>query len=266
MIALYAITALLTTTLVAVAVADAPEPRDTEDLLARIVGCADLECPTAGGESTVSNCTVGDRSFSSVGLARISFGSESDLNLTGISWVQGSSIVDNSGRDGRIFSSTFFLGTPYSFTRPDGLRGCAVFLLGAKGNIDFSGGPAEEAEGTCSDAMNDDCIAALVDQAESFDFGPDDDGDDDACEALQEDLARNFDTACRSAAGGDGWSDIMAARKQSARQISSLACQMSLLTANAILQPYLVPALLSPSRRVATSRPTVGPFCPSRTT
>ncbi|RYP48264.1 hypothetical protein DL768_005817 [Monosporascus sp. mg162] len=164
-----------------------------QELSSTIVGCADVHCPNLE-DSTDNVCTLVNRTFGDVGLARI------PTEIEELSWVRGNNITDDEGE--RIITSSFYLGTPFELDTGD-TRACAAFFH--QSTARFPGGHVDTAQGTCEQAGVDSaCIDALVARARAL---PIEDGED-ACERLQEDFLNNLDRECRGLAGTDRWESV----------------------------------------------------------
>lgn len=174
-----------------------------------IVGCIEVGCPPAT-RITWDNCTVVDRSFPNIGVTRISATSEA---LAELSWSKGFNVDD-----GRLFHSSYYLGTPPALDLSN-TGACALFFHGVSEDLSFGGISDELADGTCSQAMGSACVDALTARARKFDFIDDDDDDDDdrvspqeRCEKLREDFEKNMDDACRQVSTGF-WKNLTAVGK-----------------------------------------------------
>ncbi|RYP05411.1 hypothetical protein DL764_003836 [Monosporascus ibericus] len=164
-----------------------------QELSSTIVGCADVHCPNPE-DSTDNVCTLVDRTFGDIGLARI------PTDIEELSWVRGNNITDDEGE--RRITSSFYLGTPFELDTGD-TRACAAFFH--QSTARFPEDRADTAQGTCEQANIDSaCIDALVARARTLRI---DDGED-ACERLQEDFLDNLDRECRGLAGTDRWESV----------------------------------------------------------
>ncbi|KAK4101896.1 hypothetical protein N658DRAFT_485766 [Parathielavia hyrcaniae] len=161
--------------------------------------------------STSATCMVNNRTFTAVGIANLE--SPNDA-LNGLSWVIGAGAEDVNSTDSeapeRRFEQSFYLGSPRGFEF-EGTGACALFFTQVSDEVHFNGdADPRVSKGTCSDAMTDDCISALVDRAKKVDL----DGLSGAaaCERLQQDFADNFDSACAAfaPASSSSWSGITA--------------------------------------------------------
>ncbi|RYP76958.1 hypothetical protein DL770_007132 [Monosporascus sp. CRB-9-2] len=164
-----------------------------QELSSTIVGCADVHCPNPE-DSTDNVCTLVDRTFGDIGLARV------PTDIEELSWVRGNNITDDEGE--RIITSSFYLGTPFELDTGD-TRACAAFFH--QSTARFPGDHVDTAQGTCEQAGVDSvCIDALVARARALRI---EDGED-ACERLQEDFLDNLDRECRGVAGTDRWESV----------------------------------------------------------
>ncbi|KAI0448487.1 hypothetical protein F5B21DRAFT_497427 [Xylaria acuta] len=181
-----------------------------QELNGTIVGCVELECPPSSADNANDDCTVADSSFPYVGLTRIP---TENKDLKGkVSWTKGFNITDTPD-SGRTFHSTFYLGTSPDLDLGD-TGACAVLLHGVEAALSFDKVDANQdtAQGTCSDAMGSDCVAALLDRAKKLldSFGNDTPSSEEACVKLQDDLDKNMDNACLSISKGS-WTDLTSA-------------------------------------------------------
>jgi hypothetical protein len=176
-----------------------------------ILSCADVACPITSG-TTSATCTVVDRKFNAVGI--ISLDSSIDA-LKGLSWVKGVGAQDVSSTE-RIFDQSFFLGTPDGFEFGD-TGACALFFTQVSDSVRFGDRDPGQTEGTCSDAMTDGCISALLDRAKKVDLSGL--SGTEACEKIQQDFSSNLDSACSAFAGATNWRGATAHRKCSALQM-----------------------------------------------
>ncbi|CAG8949769.1 hypothetical protein HYFRA_00004092 [Hymenoscyphus fraxineus] len=144
-----------------------------------IVGCADIGCPLQENRSSI-NCNVVDKSFYTIGLARIP-GTSTALN--GLSWTQGVAVTDDEPNKSRTFEKNFYLGTPPS-TNLNGTGGCAVFFNKARGvKFPENGNDIKSSTGKCQDAIDSSCLDGLsktaLDIADGFNMSS-----QEACRAL----------------------------------------------------------------------------------
>lgn len=177
-----------------------------QDLSQTIVGCVDVGCPASTTVPGDDNCTVTERSYTSIGLARIPTDNDA---LNGVSWVKAFNAT--APKDNRaIYHHAYYLGTP-----PDldltGTGACAVFFRGVEQQLNFNTSATSEDEteqGTCQVAMGSACVDSLIKRAKTLDV----DGlsSADACASLQKDLENNFDDACTASVQGTRWSDLAA--------------------------------------------------------
>ncbi|KAG4442087.1 hypothetical protein IFR05_002424 [Cadophora sp. M221] len=159
----------------------------SQNLNSKIVGCT-------------SKCTVIDKTFPNIGLARIPITSQSP---TGLSWTEGISI--NSANDKRTFEKTFYLGTPPK-TSLTGTGACAVFFNQVSKKVTFGNSDVEDAQGTCQEALNAQCVGALVARAEKVDVAGL--GSAEACMKLESAFKETVDFARVGFADGDRWTGV----------------------------------------------------------
>lgn len=165
-----------------------------------IIGCKEVDCPSADG-ATSTNCTLAGSAYSGIGV------SNNGSSVFG-TWVQAS----GGGQNGSsTLSNSFYYGTSSQASSP-GDQICAVFFHGSKKNLEFDGKNQEETQGTCSDAMDNKCIEALLSSAENLKLND----DDDACKALQDLYDEDVDSACRGVSGGDNWTNVSVKGKNAA--------------------------------------------------
>ncbi|RYP71058.1 hypothetical protein DL769_004771 [Monosporascus sp. CRB-8-3] len=164
-----------------------------QELSSTIVGCADVRCPNLE-DSTDNVCTLVNRTFGDIGLARI------PTDMAELSWVRGNNITDDEGE--RRITSSFYLGAPFELDTGD-TRACAAFFH--QSTARFPGDHVDTAQGTCEQAGVDSaCLDALVARARALRV----ENGEDACEKLQEDFLDNLDRECRGLAGTDRWESV----------------------------------------------------------
>ncbi|KAJ8130630.1 hypothetical protein O1611_g2999 [Lasiodiplodia mahajangana] len=178
----------------------------SQDLNSTIVGCVEIGCPGSTADTVNDNCTVVDDSFTYIGLTSVPTTQQS---LKGLTWTKGFEIIDSADNN-RTFQSSFFLGAPPDFSL-NHTGGCSVFLHGVSTSLSFGndGTANETSEGTCADAMGSACVTALVDRARTLfqRSTTNNTSDADLCSALQDDLDKNMDDACRRVSRGS-WTDL----------------------------------------------------------
>lgn len=144
-----------------------------------IKSCVDVNCPIGDGSDT--DCRVGNRSFVDVGVVEVS----NDAFSTNLTWSLGFQIFENPvglGVDGRQFSRSLYFGSPHDIdtaaqTFP--YVGCAFFLTNIKAYFE------EDAQGTCASVLGEECVVALMQQAQDLAMGMDTDGSDQSiCENI----------------------------------------------------------------------------------
>jgi hypothetical protein len=145
---------------------------------------------------------VADRKFNAIGVVNIN----SSINaLKELSWVEGVGAED-VGSTERSFEQAFYLATPDGFDF-DSTGACALFFTQVSDNVRGGDADPRGSEGTCSDAMTDPCVTALVDRAKVDLNGL---SGTAACEKLQRDFSGNLDSACTGSARANNWSGITA--------------------------------------------------------
>jgi hypothetical protein len=171
---------------------------------ADILSCADVGCPIVEG-TTSANCTVADRSFNAVGLTSLDTGGND--RLRGLSWVKAVGARDETRNSTRIFDQSFYLGTRDDFDFEE-TGACAIFFTEVAESVRFGDADPRNSQGTCGQALSDECVSALTDRAKKVDLtglrGQ------RACDKLQQDFADNLDSACSNAARGTSWSGVTA--------------------------------------------------------
>lgn len=173
-----------------------------QDLNETIVGCADVQCPTKSG-SMSAECKLVDKTFTAVGLANIPVSEDS---LKGLSWVEGVAVTDSS--DGRrSFDKSFYLGAPPQLNLA-GTGACALFFSQVSDRVYFGTEDDDQSttQGTCKDAMSEECVSALITRAEALDL----EGlsSKEACATLEKVFQDNLDSECASAATGSKWAGL----------------------------------------------------------
>jgi hypothetical protein len=181
------------------------EPVCGQSLSSTIVGCAAVDCPEDSANTTDAKCTVVDKTFTTIGLARIPVSSN---DLTGLSWTEGVAVTDSNGQ--RTFEKDFYLGTP-PHTNLTGTGACAVFFSQVSSRVSFNGSSVQEAQGTCQDTMSSDCVKALITRAVAVDVSGL--GSADACSKLQAAFNDNLDSTCASFATGSSWTGLSVKRR-----------------------------------------------------
>ncbi len=172
---------------------------------AKILSCADVDCPITPG-TTAATCTVVGQTFNAVGVAGID---SSTNGLKGLSWVKGVG-THNVNSTASEFDQTFYLGTPDGFDFGD-TGACALLFTQVSDKVKFGDTDARQTEGVCSNAMTDACISALVDRAKKVDLQGL--SGSAACDKLQKDFSDNFDSACALFTTAGRWAGIKAKGK-----------------------------------------------------
>jgi hypothetical protein len=143
------------------------------ELSAPIVGCSDVDCPTASGV-TSAECRVADRTFSLIGVAKF----DTSIANDDFTWTQGiqaydkiidPKVNDQKGDESRTYERNFYLGSPQGFNlvenaRSAGYGACALFFTKIAPEVKFEGDQRELAVGTCEDALGSECVNAWVKQ------------------------------------------------------------------------------------------------------
>ncbi|KAE8409742.1 hypothetical protein BDV37DRAFT_277397 [Aspergillus pseudonomiae] len=164
-----------------------------------LVGCDEVSCPK---ERSYDRCTVGDKTFLGIGLARIP---DVPSTLEGLSLIKGVNI--SHGEEGtRPFNSAYYLGTPSELDVKD-LNGCVVTFndppekqfdgpikTGKDGNIT----DVQAARGTCPDIIEQRCIDTLTERARSVTNAT---SSGNVCAALERELKKNTFEGCGDLGG-----------------------------------------------------------------
>lgn len=157
-----------------------------------IVGCNDLACPYDNGED---RCTVGNHTFTGVGLAAIP---DLPSSLQGLSLVKGVNISATGPKDAVPFTSVYYLGAPSNLDVSE-LAGCAVVFNNPPPKH-FPGGDngtdVEASQGTCSDVIEQRCIDTLTAQARKITGNS-----TSSCSVLESELKQSAFEECRDFAG-----------------------------------------------------------------
>ncbi|OGM51143.1 hypothetical protein ABOM_000136 [Aspergillus bombycis] len=164
-----------------------------------LVGCDEVSCPK---ESSYDRCTVGDKTFLGIGLARIP---NVPSALEGLSLIKGVNV--SQGDDGkRPFNSAYYLGTPSELDVKD-LSGCVVtfndppekqFDGPIKTGKDRNITDVQAARGTCPDVIEQRCIDSLTERARSVTNTT---STGDVCAALERELKQNTFEGCGDLGG-----------------------------------------------------------------
>ncbi|KAF7563675.1 hypothetical protein G7046_g428 [Stylonectria norvegica] len=173
-----------------------------QSLPSTIVGCDAVDCPISDGSSS-SNCTLVDRTFTAVGLARIPFDAKSPF--FGLSWLEG--VAVESDGSGRKFEKDFYLGASSDIDLSE-VPACAIFFASTSDKVKFDGDNAEETEGICEDAMSKECVAALNKQAEGVNVKGL--SVEESCSKVKDAILGSIDSACTSFASGSKWANVTA--------------------------------------------------------
>ena len=174
-----------------------------QDLPSTIVGCAEVQCPTKPGV-TSAQCILVDKTFTTIGLARIP---DTSSFLDGLSWVEGVAVDDTS--EGRQFDKSFYLGTPPNLDL-DKIGGCSLFFTEVSDNVAFDDDDTSEAQGTCQQALSKSCVSDLIKRAS--DVNVEGLSSEDACAKLQKEFQSHLDGSCSSFTNGGNWSGVVSKR------------------------------------------------------
>lgn len=180
------------------------------DLAAPIVGCSEVDCPTAGN-TTSAECKVADRTFTLIGLASFDNPVTSTNDFTWTEGIQAYDNVDPKVDFDRIYEKSFYLGTPQGFdliknATESGYEVCALFFTKVADSVGFDGGKNETTVGTCSDALTSACANALLKQA--TDIASSNSENSQLCSKLRSDVTDNLVPECSRIATGDKWDGL----------------------------------------------------------
>ncbi|KAH6618223.1 hypothetical protein B0J18DRAFT_468525 [Chaetomium sp. MPI-SDFR-AT-0129] len=147
----------------------------------KILTCADVECPIVPN-TTSANCTVLGIEYTAIGIVphdppppdAVTDRQTAEKTLQGLSWTKAVGTDDFSKKE-RRFRQGFFLGTPPEFDSSfDASKTGACALLFTQVapvvRLDKGGSSHVAPEGTCSDALSSECVAALMRRAEGVDL------------------------------------------------------------------------------------------------
>ncbi|OCL05721.1 hypothetical protein AOQ84DRAFT_390683 [Glonium stellatum] len=182
------------------------------DLGAPIVGCAEVDCPTtASTNETSADCRVADHTFTAIGLSN--FQPPTNISSDDFTWTEGIETYDNLDPSidfDRIFERNFYLGTPPAFAQSNSSRYgfCALFFTQVTNDVKFDSSPIETAVGTCDEAMTQNCVNSLLEQAVSAAASFANQNSDEACGNLLSNFQNNLSSACPQFATGDNWQGL----------------------------------------------------------
>lgn len=172
------------------------------DLPSSIVGCKEVSCPY----STSDTCTLANKTFNGIGLARIP---DVPSSLNGLSLVKGVGIPDpedvpfnlsaksdSRPYGARAYDSVYYLGAPPELDFSD-LSGCAVTFNNA--SAEFDGKDAKKAKGTCPDILDQKCIDSITKRARDIVSN----AKGDSCSALSRELKNHSFDECRGLTAGN---------------------------------------------------------------
>ncbi|KAE8381160.1 hypothetical protein BDV26DRAFT_301959 [Aspergillus bertholletiae] len=164
-----------------------------------LVGCNEVSCPK---ENTYDRCTVDDKTFLGIGLARIP---NVPSALDGLSLIKGVN-VSQRDRGARQFNSAYYLGTPPEIDVKD-LSGCVVIFNDppekqfdgpVKTGKDKNVTDVQAARGTCPDVVEQKCIDTLTARARSLINAT---SNGSVCAALERELKQNTFEGCGDLGG-----------------------------------------------------------------
>lgn len=189
------------------------------DLAAPIVGCAEVDCPTSEN-STSAQCQVADRTFTLIGLANV----DTPVADEDFTWTQGFQARDISDEEDRQYEKNFYLGSPQGFdieadATKSGYGVCALFFTEVSDQVKFEDDNPVTSVGTCNDALNTNCVEALLKQATDVAGSLTNSSTADACEMLRREFSENLASQCPQFATGDRWQGL----EVEGRSISSSA-------------------------------------------
>lgn len=185
------------------------------DLVAPIVGCSEVDCPSAAN-STSADCRVVDHQLSLIGLANLN----TTISKDDFTWTEGIQVYDHTDpkvANTRIYEKNFYLGVPEGLdlvknAKDSGFGACALFFTQVAKSVQFHGTTNSTTVGTCNDALNKNCVDALLKQATDvaakFTSSK-------SCETLQAEFAANLASQCTNVATGDKWQGLQVQGNQS---------------------------------------------------
>ncbi|KNG49138.1 hypothetical protein TW65_04119 [Stemphylium lycopersici] len=175
-----------------------------------IGSCADVDCPSRGDSTTLSECQVTNRTYGLIGLQSMSSAiTEEDANLT---WTVGTHVYDNIDGDSsaRKVEKDFYLGTPPSLgLSSDDLpyAGCAIFLYTNELT------KPRDNQSSCVDTIGIDCMTSLLTNVAAYLADGSQNGTTstkETCQRVQEELNKNFPSSCANVPGQESWNGIEA--------------------------------------------------------
>lgn len=182
------------------------------DLGAPIVGCSEVDCPTSIN-TTSAECRVVDRTTTLIGLANF----DSSVADDDFTWTQGIQVyddVDSKADFDRVYEKNFYLGTPKGFdlvkdAASSNYDACALFFTKVTNLVTFNGENNDTSVGTCNDALNSDCVNALLKQATDVAGSASSaSSTSELCKALLSDFTNNLASQCPRFATGDKWQGL----------------------------------------------------------
>ncbi|KAK0646752.1 hypothetical protein B0T16DRAFT_458637 [Cercophora newfieldiana] len=165
-----------------------------------ILSCADVNCPTDPGPTTNNICTLGNTTYSDVGVVKVPvtplFGSD-------LTWVEAITVIDSKAN--RTFIKDFYLASDPGSDLSDGntVGACALFFTKINDGVGFRG---DEKIGTCANALSERCVEKMVQTAEAAEISGMEGAE--ACDALQKAFeGKVVDDECLHVAGGT-WTGV----------------------------------------------------------
>lgn len=208
-----------------------------------ILSCADVKCPTFPNRAT-NDCKITSNSYSNVGVSKIPTPPSS---FSGLTWVEAIAVDDSNKQ--RRFVKDFYLGSDPN-TKADGTGACALFFTKVSNNVAFND-PTRDIttdQGTCAQAMSQDCVDKLLQRARAVDLEGLSGGD--ACSQLRSVFEGKIDTECASFAAGTAWSGVEA---KGARYHSGNLCRVIMLILGAELIGSGAPSSIASSQNASTN-------------
>jgi hypothetical protein len=174
---------------------------DKTSLLNRTIqSCADVQCPTKSTTATVA-CTLTNETYTNVGVSKIP-------DTSGLTWVEA---IVGKDLETRHFFKDFFLATDPALDNVAGAGACAIFFTKVSGKVKWTEStfPVDVAQGTCAQAMSDQCVSKLIQRAKGV--GLQGLRGEEACSKLKSAFATNLDAECGDfATGTTGWTGVEA--------------------------------------------------------
>jgi hypothetical protein len=151
-----------------------------------IQSCADVQCPIEGPGTQVT-CTITNETYANVGVTKTP---DTTGSLAGLTWVE--AILGEDLKE-RHFYKDFFLATDPAVNNITAAGACALFFTNVSDKVSWEEGsfPVEVTQGTCAQAMSEQCVSKLVERAENVDLGGLD--SQEACTKLKTAFETNLD-------------------------------------------------------------------------